>query len=170
MKRIGLLSDTHSWIYKGIYNFFEECDEIWHAGDIGDPSTFYKLMRFKPLRAVYGNIDGHELRLMCPEVQLFQCEQVKVMIKHIGGYPGRYDRSVKQMLNEEKPGLFVSGHSHILKVMYDDKRGLMHMNPGAAGRSGLHQKITCIRFSIDGKEIRELEILEKDRREISSLS
>lgn len=170
MKRIGLLSDTHSWIYPGIYNFFDECDELWHAGDIGNAETLDLLSNFKPVRAVFGNIDGHELRMICPEIQVFQCEQVKVLIKHIGGYPGRYDRSVRQALDAEKPDLFISGHSHILKIMYDDKRGLMHMNPGAAGRSGLHQKITCLRFTIDIKNIKDLEILEKDRKDLNSLS
>jgi hypothetical protein len=170
MKRIGLLSDTHSWIYQGIYNFFEDCDELWHAGDIGDALTLDTLMSYKPVRAVYGNIDGQEIRMMCPEIQVFRCEDVKVVIKHIGGYPGRYDRSVRLILDEEKPDLFISGHSHILKVMYDNKKGLMHLNPGAAGRSGLHHKITCIRFTIDVKDIKELEILEKDRKELLRLS
>jgi len=161
MKRIGLLSDTHSWIYPGVFEFFNNCDEIWHAGDIGNLNTYDELAEFKTFRAVYGNIDGHELRLLCPEVLSFQCEDLKVMIKHIGGYPGRYDQSVVKFLNTEKPDLFISGHSHILKVIYDDKRSLMHMNPGSAGRYGLHTKITCLRFIVDGRAIKDLEILEK---------
>jgi putative phosphoesterase len=169
MKHIGLLSDTHSWIYPGIYSFFENCDEIWHAGDIGDARTLDSLMQFKPVRAVYGNIDGHEIRIACPEIQVFDCEELKVMIKHIGGYPGKYDRSVKDILDKEKPGLFVSGHSHILKVMYDNKKQLMHMNPGAAGKSGLHKQITCLRFVVEGKDIKDLEILEKDRKGLNRL-
>lgn len=164
MKRIGLLSDTHGWIYPGLIEFFADCDEIWHAGDIGNAATYDILSGMKPLRAVYGNIDGQDVRQLCPEVQLFNCEDVKVIIKHIGGYPGRYDRSVGDLLFKERPNLFISGHSHILKVMYDNKLGLMHMNPGAAGRSGLHTKITCLRFSVEGHDIRELEILEKDRK------
>ena len=123
-------------------------------------------MKFKSVKAVYGNMDGHEIRLMCPEVQVLHCEQLKVLIKHIGGYPGRYDRSVRQLLDDERPALFISGHSHILKVMYDDKRSLMHMNPGAAGRSGLHQKLTCLRFTVENSEINDLEILEKERKNL----
>ncbi|MEE4256069.1 MAG: metallophosphoesterase family protein [Bacteroidales bacterium] len=164
MMRIGLLSDTHGWIYPGIYDFFADCNEIWHAGDIGNAATYDTLSRFRPVRAVFGNIDGHDVRLLCPEVQLFHCDKLKVMMKHIGGYPGRYERSVKELLQKEGPDLFISGHSHILKVMYDNKHGLMHMNPGAAGRSGLHSKITCLRFSVQGKDIGDLEILEKDRK------
>ncbi len=168
MKRIGLLSDTHGWIYPGITKFFESCDEIWHAGDIGNLEAFEFLEDFKPLRAVFGNIDGSELRIRCPEVQVFYCENLKVLIKHIGGYPGRYDKSVRQILDSEKPGLFIAGHSHILKIIYDEKRELLHMNPGASGRSGLHKVITCIRFVIDGDKISNVEILEKDRKSLSA--
>lgn len=167
MKKIGLLSDTHSWIYPGIYDFFSACDEIWHVGDIGNIAALEKLEKFKPLKAVYGNIDGAEIRLCCPEVRVFLCEEVKVVMKHIGGYPGRYDKSILHILDKEKPALFISGHSHILKVIYDEKRMLLHMNPGAAGKSGLHSMITCIKFMIDGKEIKDLEILEKGRKELS---
>ena len=166
MMRIGLLSDTHSWIYPGVFDFFADCDEIWHAGDIGNVSTYDKLEAFKSMRAVYGNIDGQDVRILCPEVQIFNCEDTKVLIKHIGGYPGRYDKSVRDLLGREKPDLFISGHSHILKVMYDDKRKLMHMNPGSAGRYGLHQKMTCLRFTIDGRTIKDLEILEKDKNKV----
>jgi len=166
MRRIGLLSDTHGWIYPGIYEFFSKCDEIWHAGDIGNLPTFDALESFKTMRAVYGNIDGTDIRIRCPEILTFYCEDVKVMIKHIGGYPGRYDRSVRGKIDSEKPDLFISGHSHILKVIYDQKKSLLHMNPGAAGRSGLHHVITCIRFVIDGKKIEEVEILEKNRKMI----
>jgi len=166
MRRIGLLSDTHSWIYPGIFEFFSQCDEIWHAGDVGNLQTIESLESFKTLRAVYGNIDGTEIRIRCPEIQLFNCEDVKVMIKHIGGYPGRYDRSIREKIDSEKPDLFISGHSHILKVIYDQKKSLLHMNPGAAGRSGLHHAITCIRFTINGEKIEEVEILEKNRKMI----
>ncbi len=166
MMRIGLLSDTHSWIYPGVFDFFADCDEIWHAGDIGNTITFDELAKFKPLRAVYGNIDGQDIRIICPEVLLFSCEDIKVLMKHIGGYPGSYDKSARPLLDKEKPDLFISGHSHILKVMYDDKRQLMHMNPGSAGRFGLHQKITCLRFTIEGKTIEDMEILEKDKNTV----
>ena len=168
MQQIGLLSDTHSWIYPGIFDFFSKCDEIWHAGDIGNLKTLEELQTFKPLRAVHGNIDGAEIRLQCPEINLFLCEGVSVMMKHIGGYPGRYDKSALPSLNSNRPDLFISGHSHILKVIYDKKRNLLHMNPGAAGRSGLHKVITCMRFIIDGKDIRDLEILEKERSAVRS--
>ena len=168
MQKIGLLSDTHSWIYPGIFDFFADRDEIWHAGDIGNIQTWEELKAFKPLRAVHGNIDGAEIRLQCPELLVFTCEDVRVMIKHIGGYPGRYDRTAVPLLDSERPNLFISGHSHILKVIYDKKYNLLHMNPGAAGRSGLHKVITCMRFSIDGKNIRELEILEKERSAVRS--
>lgn len=164
MKKIGLLSDTHSWIYPGIFEFFKDCDELWHAGDIGNLQTYDELAAFKPIRAVYGNIDGHELRNVCPEIQLFNCEGFRVLIKHIGGYPGRYDRSVTDVLKAERPGIFISGHSHILKIIPDKQKKLLHMNPGSAGRSGLHTKITCIRFSLENSEIKDLEILEKDRK------
>ena len=164
MKKIGLLSDTHSWVYPGIFEFFKNCDELWHAGDIGNLQTYDKLAAFKPIRAVYGNIDGHEVRNACPEIQLFSCEGFKVLIKHIGGYPGRYDRSVIDRLKAEKPDIFISGHSHILKIMHDKQNELFHMNPGAAGKYGLHTKITCIRFSLESGEIQDMEILDKDRK------
>lgn len=168
MKQIGLLSDTHSWVYPGIYKFFENCDEVWHVGDIGNVETYFKLEKFKPIKAVYGNIDGADIRRICPEVQIFYCEDVKVMMKHIGGYPNRYDRSIRSTILGEKPDLFISGHSHILKVIFDQKHNLLHMNPGAAGKYGLHSVITCIRFTIDGKEIKNLEILEKEREKLSN--
>ena len=163
MKKIGLLSDTHSWIYPGIIEFFDKCDEIWHAGDVGSLVAYEQLENFKPLRAVYGNIDGAEIRIRCKEIDIFYCEELKVIMKHIGGYPGHYDKSVRYILDMENPGLFISGHSHILKVIYDKKRNFLHINPGAAGKSGLHKHITCIRFTVDGKEIKDMEILEKDR-------
>lgn len=168
MKKIGLLSDTHSWIYKGIYDFFKDCDEIWHAGDIGNPATLDTLEEFKMVRAVHGNIDGADIRLRCKEVLSFHCDEVKVVMKHIGGYPGRYDRSALPYLDKEEPDLFISGHSHILKVIYDEKRSLLHLNPGAAGRSGLHQVLTCMRFTINGHKITDLEILEKERKNIQT--
>jgi putative phosphoesterase len=163
MKRIGVLSDTHSYIYPGIFKFFDACDELWHAGDIGNAETYHSLKQFKPLRAVYGNIDGHDVRILCPEIQLFKCEDIKVMMKHIGGYPGRYDPSIRHAIPFENPDIFISGHSHILKVINDKKNSLLHINPGAAGKNGLHKMITCVRFIVDGKNIRDLEILEKSR-------
>ena len=163
MLRIGLLSDTHSSVHPRIFDFFAGCDEIWHAGDIGNVETADKLAEFKPLKAVYGNIDGAELRNMFPRNQVFTCEGVKVLMTHIGGYPGKYEKEARLMIETEKPGIFVSGHSHILKVMYDKKHELLHINPGAAGNSGFHHVITCVRFVIDGKDIRSLEVFEKER-------
>ena len=135
MLRIGLLSDTHGFINPRILDFFSNCDEIWHAGDIGNTDTADKLGALKPLRAVYGNIDGTQLRMSYPKNQVFFSEQVKVLMTHIGGYPGRYEKEARQLIESEKPGMFVCGHSHILKVMYDKKHELLHFNPGAAGNS-----------------------------------
>ncbi len=163
MKRIGLLSDTHGTVNSRVADFFASCDEIWHAGDIGNIETAEKLASIKPLKAVYGNIDGTDIRLSYPKNQVFECEGVKVLITHIGGYPGRYEKDVRELIETEKPGLFISGHSHVLKVMYDKKHQLLHINPGAAGNSGFHHVITCVRFVIDGNNIRDLEVFEKQR-------
>jgi putative phosphoesterase len=163
MKRIGLISDTHTYLHPGLFKSFKECDEIWHAGDIGNIETADKLAAFKPLRAVYGNIDSHQVRIVYPEFQIFKCEDVKVLMTHIGGYPGKYQPAVRELIIKEKPDLFISGHSHILKVMYDKKYKLLHINPGAAGKSGLHKVITFVRFTIDGKQIKDLEIVEFER-------
>ena len=160
MKKIGLLSDTHSYLHPKIFEHFKECDEIWHAGDIGNVSIIDELAKFKPTRAVYGNIDGQEIRKMCPINQRFICEEVDVWITHIGGYPDRYSSDVREDIKKNPPNLFISGHSHILKVMYDKKLNLLHMNPGAAGKYGIHKLITMLRFSIDGKEIKNLEVIE----------
>jgi putative phosphoesterase len=163
MKRIGIISDTHGYIHPSIFDFFSNCDEIWHAGDIGNYETAAGLAEFKTLRAVHGNIDGTEIRSSYPRVQLFLIEQVKVLMTHIGGYPGRYEKEAISLIRAEQPDIFISGHSHILKVMYDQKNHLLHINPGAAGKSGMHHLITFIRFIIDAKDIRELEICEIPR-------
>jgi len=163
MKRIGLLSDTHGTLNPRILDFFANCDEIWHAGDIGNIETALALSARKPLKAVYGNIDGNEIRLTYPKNQVFECEGIKVFITHIGGYPGRYEKDARRLIETEKPGMFISGHSHILKVIFDKKHQLLHINPGAAGNSGFHHVITCVRFVIDGKDIREMEVFEKQR-------
>jgi len=160
MLRIGLLSDTHSWWDNKYKEYFADCDEIWHAGDIGSEEIALKLSQIKPLRAVYGNIDGQDIRSQYPRIAYFMAEDVKVMMTHIGGYPGRYAPEIKSDLLKYKPQLFISGHSHILKVMYDKKLNCLHINPGAAGKSGFHQVRTLIRFSIDGKEIKDLEVIE----------
>ena len=164
MKLIGLISDTHGWIHPRVFSFFSKCDEIWHAGDIGNIETIEKLKSFKPIRAVYGNIDGGSLRLEFNEYEIFTIDGVKVVLIHIGGYPGRYSRLARQLIQEHKPGLFISGHSHILKVIPDNKNNMLHINPGAAGNSGLHKVITLVKFTIDGTKITDLEILEIDRK------
>ena len=160
MKKIGLISDTHSYLHPKIFEYFIECDEIWHAGDVGNASIIDELAKFKTIRAVYGNIDGQEIRKICPKNQRFICEEVDVWITHIGGYPDRYSSDVREDIKKNPPNLFISGHSHILKVMYDKKLNLLHMNPGAAGKYGIHKLITMLRFSIDGKEIKNLEVIE----------
>ena len=160
MKRIGLLSDTHAWWDERYLKHFEQCDEIWHAGDIGSVEVAEKLAAFRPLRAVYGNVDGHELRLMFPEVLRFEVEGAEVLMKHIGGYPGKYDPSIRNTLLMNPPKLFISGHSHILKVKYDDHLGLLHINPGAAGTYGFHKVRTLVRFEIDGGKFQNLEVIE----------
>ncbi|MCD4833942.1 MAG: metallophosphatase family protein [Bacteroidales bacterium] len=163
MKRIGLLSDTHGHVDERIINFFKDCDELWHAGDIGNIETADKIAKYKPLKAVYGNIDGHEVRIVYPKIQSFTCENVKVLMTHIGGYPGKYEKGMKELIKNEKPDIFISGHSHILKVIYDKKNELLHINPGATGKSGLHKYQTAVRFVIDGKKIKDLEVFEKNR-------
>ena len=163
MIRIGLLSDTHGMLSNRIFKFFEPVDEIWHAGDIGNAETADQLAAFKPFRAVYGNIDDHVVRRMFPADQRFFCEEVDVLMTHIGGYPGKYEPRIRTLLERNTPKLFISGHSHILKVIYDPKYHLLHINPGAAGNKGIHQVCTAVRFVIDKKEIRDLEVLEFER-------
>ena len=167
MKRIGLLSDTHGYLHQRIFSFFDKVDEIWHAGDFGNLETADKLSAFKPLKGVYGNIDDHKLRAVYPLHQRFMCEEVDVWMTHIGGYPGRYEQYVKPEIFQNPPNLFISGHSHILKVIFDKKLDFLHINPGAAGNKGLHKVLTAIRFVIDGKDIRDLEIWEMKRNEIT---
>ncbi|MBR6878428.1 MAG: metallophosphoesterase family protein [Bacteroidales bacterium] len=165
MKKIGILSDTHGVIIPQVYDFFKDVDEIWHCGDIGNIETAERLEAFKPLRAVHGNIDDHIVRLQYPEDLFFHVEDVDVYMTHIGGYPGHYMPEVRIILQEKHPQLFVCGHSHILKVVYDNKLGLLHINPGAAGKSGFHKNITMVRFTIDGKEFKEMEIFDKVKGE-----
>ena len=160
MTRIGILSDTHGHWDERYTQHFADCDEIWHAGDIGSEEVANKLEKFRPLRAVYGNIDGGILRMRYSETLRFRIEECNVIMKHIGGYPGRYDASIRRAVYSEKPQLFISGHSHILKVQYDGIVGCLHINPGAAGRQGWQQVRTLVKFTIDGKEIKELEIIE----------
>ena len=160
MKLIGLLSDTHGYFDHALNQFFSKCDEIWHAGDIGSIEVVKEIRKTKPLRAVYGNIDGQDIRAVFTKNLRFYCEDVDVWITHIGGYPGRYDRMIKETIKIKPPDLFVCGHSHILKVMNDKNLGLLHINPGAAGKAGLHKVRTAIRFRIDNTEFKDLELIE----------
>lgn len=160
MKRIALLSDTHDYLDKKIFKYFDECDEIWHAGDVGTISVCNELNKYKPVRAVFGNIDGTDVRAVYPENLRFMCEDVDVWITHIGGYPGHYSPYVKPEIFNNPPALFICGHSHILKVMFDKKLNLLHINPGAAGNHGFHKVKTLVRFSIDKKQIKDLEVIE----------
>lgn len=160
MTKIGLLSDTHSYLPPGIFDHFKDCDEIWHGGDFGNEHLIRELEDFKPLRGVYGNIDGQPVRSQFPLENIFYCEEVKVLMKHIGGYPGRYAPGVRDLIKKEKPGLFISGHSHILKIMYDEKLHCLHMNPGACGKQGWHMVQTLIKFSIDANNIKDCQVIE----------
>ena len=160
MIKVGLLSDTHAYWDDKYAEYFKDCDEIWHAGDIGSDLLAAKFEALKPFRAVYGNIDGQAIRLQYPKVAHFKVEDVNVMMTHIGGYPGRYNPEIRKELYDTRPNLFISGHSHILKVVFDRSLKCLHMNPGAAGKSGFHQVRTLLRFVIEGKDIKDLEVIE----------
>ncbi len=163
MTKILLLSDTHSHLDDTILKYVKQADEVWHAGDIGDLKVTDAIKKLKPLRAVYGNIDGTEVRSEFPLDNRFTCEEVSVWITHIGGYPGRYNQRVREELKLNPPRLYITGHSHILKVMPDKKLKLLHMNPGAAGKHGFHTVRTMLRFEIDAQEIKNLEVIEIKR-------
>ena len=160
MTKILLLSDTHSYIDKDILKYVKQVDEVWHAGDIGDLKVTDAIKALKPLKGVYGNIDGAEVRVEFPEHNRFMCENVDVWITHIGGYPKAYNVRVRDDIRANPPRLFICGHSHILKVMPDSKLNLLHMNPGAVGKHGFHKVRTMLRFTIDGKKIDNLEVIE----------
>jgi uncharacterized protein len=164
MLRIGLLSDTHHFLDENIFRHFENCDEIWHAGDFGTIGLADRLKDFKPLRGVYGNIDGQDIRTVYGEHLRWTSEGVNVFMTHIGGYPPKYNPAVKKILTAAPPQLFICGHSHILKIMYDDKLQCLHMNPGAAGNQGWHKVRTLIRFTIDGKDMKDCEVIELGKR------
>ena len=163
MKNILLLSDTHSHLDEAMLKYINQADEVWHAGDIGDIKVTDEIKKLKPLRAVYGNIDNALIRSEFPLHNRFWCEEVDIWITHIGGYPGRYTPSVRESLNNNPPKLFITGHSHILKVINDKKLGLLHMNPGAAGIHGFHQVRTMLRFEIHKDKIQKLEVIEIQR-------
>ena len=160
MTRIGLISDTHNFLDDSVFDHFNNCNEIWHVGDFGTSKIADDLNSFKPLKGVYGNIDGYDVRSVYPEQLVFMCEEVKVMMRHIGGYPPRYNPETKKDILIHRPQLFISGHSHILKVMFDSASNCLHMNPGAAGKHGWHKVRTIIRFAIDKKDIKDCEVIE----------
>ena len=160
MKQIGIISDTHSFLDDAVFKHFAHCDEIWHIGDFGDSALADKLSAFKPLRGVYGNIDGQEVRADYPLFETFSCEEVKVLMTHIGGYPPKYNAASKALIKEHQPQLFLSGHSHILKIMYDEAVQCLHINPGAAGKHGWHKVRTLVRIAIDGAVIKNCEVIE----------
>ena len=164
MTRIGLISDTHNYLDDAVFNHFDKCDEIWHAGDFGTITIANRLKAFKPLKGVYGNIDGYDIRSVYPEQLRWKCEEVEVFMIHIGGYPPKYDPAVRKELSTHPTQLFISGHSHILKIIYDDKLQCLHMNPGAAGNQGWHKVRTLIRFTIDGKNMKDCEVVELGKR------
>lgn len=166
MKHIGILSDTHGFLDTTIFKYFRECDEIWHAGDFGNDIAS-ALASFKPLKGVHGNIDGSAVRQQFPEDLLFQCEDVRVFMTHIGGYPGQYQPRVNNIIESVKPNLFITGHSHILKIMRDPVYHHLHINPGAAGRSGLHQVRTIVRLKIDADRIYGVEVIELGKRGVA---
>ncbi|MBI5540167.1 MAG: metallophosphoesterase family protein [Bacteroidia bacterium] len=163
MKTIGLISDTHGSVDEAVYTFFFNCDEIWHAGDFGNLQTADKLATFKPLRGVYGNIDDHKLRLVYPETIRFVCDGVDTLITHAGGYPAHYDKNLLPVLRTNPPKLLITGHSHILRVMFDKQFNFLFMNPGAAGNYGFHKQITLIRFVIDKGEVKDVDVYDRPR-------
>ncbi len=163
MTKIGLLSDTHSYLDNAVFEYFKDCDEIWHAGDFGSIELIESIKTGndkKVIRGVYGNIDNQMIRSVFPENLIFECEGVKVMLQHIGGYPGKYAPGIKQSIIHNQIKLFISGHSHILKIMYDESLSCLHMNPGAAGKHGWQKVRTLIRFTIDGDDIKNCEVIE----------
>ncbi|MEZ5034960.1 MAG: metallophosphoesterase family protein [Chitinophagaceae bacterium] len=164
MKRIGLLSDTHHFLDPAIAAHFKDCDEIWHAGDFGHINLVQDLEKMKPLKGVYGNIDDANIRNIFPEQLVFTCEKVKVMMRHIGGSPPKYNPATKKELLQHQPHLFICGHSHILKIMYDESIQCLYINPGAAGKQGWHKVRTIVRFTIDEDNIKDCEVIELGKR------
>jgi uncharacterized protein len=163
--KIGLMSDTHGYLDERLFTHFETCDEIWHAGDIGDIALIDRLAAFKPVRAVYGNIDGQDIRLSYPKDHKFVCEGLQVWMTHIGGYPPRYNSAVLAVIKKELPDIFICGHSHILKVMPDRMHhNLLHLNPGAAGKHGFHHMRTVLRFDIHNKKVSNMQVIELGKR------
>ncbi len=168
MIRAGIISDTHGYLDERILKHLSDCDEIWHAGDFGNAEVARQLQQLAPLRGVYGNIDGRDIRSLFTEDLWFGTEGLRVFMTHIGGYPGRYVPRVRKLLDEKRPGLFVCGHSHILKVMPDSKRSLLHINPGAAGRNGFHKVRTLVKIEIADGRVADLKVIELGNRSVLS--
>lgn len=165
MKQIGLLSDTHGYLDEALFGYFENCDEIWHAGDIGTVAIIEALQAFRPTRLVFGNIDHHEIRQLAPEHQRFELEGLSVWMTHIGGYPPRYNPAVRRSLRQTPPDLFICGHSHILRVMKDPAFGqMLYLNPGAAGREGFHHMRTALKFTLDAGRVKDMAVIELGKR------
>ncbi|MBS1576839.1 MAG: metallophosphoesterase family protein [Bacteroidetes bacterium] len=164
MIRIGIISDTHGFLDEKVFEHFKACDEIWHAGDFGNIEIAKRLKDFKITRGVYGNIDGRDIRAEFPEQLIFNCEDIKVMMRHIGGSPPKYNPETRKELAIQQPKLFICGHSHILKIMYDDKISCLHLNPGAAGKQGWHKIRTIVRLTIDGNNMKDCEVIELGKR------
>jgi putative phosphoesterase len=165
LTHIGLISDTHGYLDPKVFEYFDSCDEIWHAGDFGTIEVSDELEKFKPLKGVYGNIDGTELRKIHPLIQSFEIEGLKILMTHIGGYPGKYSQQVKELLTLKKPDLFICGHSHILRIMRDKNyNNMLFINPGAAGKEGFHKIKTIVRFNLDNRKIDNVEVIELGKR------
>ena len=164
MKQIAIISDTHGFFDPKITQFIKDCDEIWHAGDFGYSCEIRKFIKDYHVRGVHGNIDGMEIRKLYPKIAKFKCENIKVLITHIGGYPKKYHQEVEQEIQSYKPNLYICGHSHILKVMYDNNYNLLHINPGAAGKEGFHQMRTIVLLQINGHNISDLRVVELGKR------
>jgi len=160
MQRIALLSDTHNYLDPKIFKYFETCDQIWHAGDVGTIDIMDELRKIKPVVGVYGNVDGQDVRSVYKKNERWMCEKVDVLMTHIGGYPNNYSPEARKLIKEKPPQLFICGHSHILKVMFDKQYNMLHINPGAAGVHGFHKVKTMVRFTIDGDKIKDLEVIE----------
>jgi putative phosphoesterase len=167
--KIGLLSDTHSYLDQKVFEYFKECDEIWHGGDIGDAAVVNNLEKFKPVRAVFGNIDDKEMQVRFPEDNWFKCEELTIWMTHIGGAPPNYNPRIKKILKDRVPDIFICGHSHILRIKKDPNyKNMLYLNPGAAGNHGFHQIKTLVRFEVTGKEIKNMEVIELGKRGLIS--
>tara|TARA_Y100000994_G_C15638547_1_gene420246 strand:+ start:49 stop:567 length:519 start_codon:yes stop_codon:yes gene_type:complete len=164
MKKIAIISDTHSFLDPKIIKWITDCHEIWHAGDFGYSNSIQKFIQNYKIRGVYGNIDGLAIRKIYPKIQKFECEKTKVLMTHIGGYPKKYNKNIERHIQEYKPDIYICGHSHILKIMYDNHYNLLHINPGAAGKEGFHRKRTIVLLKIDGKNISDLKVVELGKR------